>query len=465
MNSKQMNLFESSRFEGNGSAFHDPAFTENRNIPIHRWVPWIAGYSAQFIDDVILAFGPSLGLGARPPLVLDPFAGVGTTLVQAMMRGYRTVGFEINPYATLASHVKVQSPWIDVGELNRLITRFRESAVSWHSKRVEPSMRPPQEFRSRIPFFSPPVERKVLVALDLINSIERPMLRDVFRLAMGSVMVSFSNYSYEPSLGTRPASGKSLIEDADVAGILLAKLRHMKADIQWIQSQFDGHIPPHEQRVFNEDFLTKANSRLSPDSVDIVITSPPYMNNYHYVRNSRPQLYWLSLVTDRRDTQALEEANFGKFWQTVRSRPSVELEFASPSLVKKIEELRATRVEKGAYGGLGWANYVAAYIKDCARFLSVLHRVLRPNGMGIVIIGNSIIQGIEFKVDDILGEMATEEGFRLEDLRRIRDKRVGASITQSTVRRGRQNGAALYESALILRKQSRRREKTRSRTF
>ena len=108
-----------------------------------------------------------------------------------------------------------------------------------------------------------------------------------------------------------------------------------------------------------------------------------------------------------------------------------------------------TRVEKGPYGGPGWANYVTTYFNDCRRFLRVLHRVLRRGGVGVVVIGNSIIQGIEFKVDRLLGDLAERQGFRV-DVDRIRDKRVGASITQSSVRRGSRNGAALYESAVIL---------------
>ena len=75
--------------------------------------------------------------------------------------------------------------------------------------------------------------------------------------------------------------------------------------------------------------------------------------------------------------------------------------------------------------------------------------MLRRGGVGVVVIGNSIIQGIEFKVDRLLGDLAERQGFRV-DVDRIRDKRVGASITQSSVRRGSRNGAALYESAVIL---------------
>lgn len=61
----------------NGCAFRDPAFMANRTQPVHRWVPWIAGYSRDFVDDALERHL------SRPGVVLDPFAGVGTTLVEA----------------------------------------------------------------------------------------------------------------------------------------------------------------------------------------------------------------------------------------------------------------------------------------------------------------------------------------------------------------------------------------------
>ncbi|MFQ6094487.1 MAG: hypothetical protein ACE5OR_17740, partial [bacterium] len=65
---------------------------------------------------------------------------------------------------------------------------------------------------------------------------------------------------------------------------------------------------------------------------------------------------------------------------------------------------------------------------------------------------NSIIQGLEIKTEVILGEMAEQQGFVLEGIHLIRGKRVGSSITQSSVRRGKLNQAMLYESAVIVRK-------------
>jgi hypothetical protein len=450
---RQMGLFANTVDQPTNGGFRDPAFAENKTLPIHRWVPWIAGYSASFVDDVLATYIPSRPGKAPDRVVLDPFAGVGTTLVQAMLSGFRTVGFEINPYAALASKVKVAAPFLDVSKLKPLINALDGSSREWRTKPAQVRTAVPSGFRSRIPFFSPSVEQQVFHILGFINAVTDEDLRNLFRVAFGSVMVSFSNYTYEPSLSTRPGAGKPLIDDENATAILVHKLRQMAKDIEWVQTHFSlspGLSTSH--RVINANFMATAEEQLPGIYVDLMITSPPYMNDYHYVRNTRPQLYWLALLDRSSDIKQLEEDNFGRFWQNVRSAGPLEPRFDHRKLNSLIDQLRRTRVERGPYGGPGWANYVTAYFNDAQRFFSVLKNLLRPRGVGVIVIGNSIIQGIEFKVDEFLAEIAEKEGLKAEEVRPIREKRVGASITQSSVRRGKRNGATLYESAVVVRK-------------
>lgn len=429
-----------------GNGFRDPAFSENKTQPLHRWVPWIAGFSAQFVQDCFETF-----LNDRrkrsAPCVLDPFAGVGTTLVQALLNGLDCIGFEINPYAVLACKAKLNSATLDLGALENWCIKYQK--VVWRSS-GKPTKRRPGGFETRIPFFSPSVEEQVFAFLDFVERIPHPEIADLFRVAFGSVMVSFSNYTYEPSLGSRPGAGKPLIEKADVHAAILRKLHEMTADIQWIKKRV-GDLPSVRAQICNLNFLESADV-LPAYSVDLVVTSPPYMNNYHYVRNTRPQLFWLSFVSSPKELRRLEEANFGKYWQTVRDSEPLDLEFDHPELSSTLARLRQTRTEKGPYGGPGWANYVAAYFNDCYRFCRVLKRALRRRGVAVVVIGNSIIQGHEIKTDLLLADIARQHGFDLEGVQQIRTKRVGASITTSAVRQGERNQATLYESAVILRK-------------
>ena len=101
-------------------AFRDPAFMANRETPVHRWVPWIAGFSRQFVQDALARHLP----GQRPGVVLDPFAGVGTTLVEADLAGHEAIGCEINPYAAFAARAKLGAHRLEPTRLSAAATEF-----------------------------------------------------------------------------------------------------------------------------------------------------------------------------------------------------------------------------------------------------------------------------------------------------------------------------------------------------
>lgn len=429
--------------------FRDPAFMGNRRAPIHRWVPWIAGFSGQFIQDAFREFLPKQSK-LRRPLVLDPFAGVGTTLVEALLHGYDTVGFEINPYASLAARVKLSATELAPAKIVELIQVIRQESKLWKDHQPNLKRYRPTEFVSRIPFFSERIEPQILNILRLLDTYSHREVADLGRIALGAVLVGVSNYSYEPSLSSRPGAGKPLLEDADVASIVNEKLEEILADVRWLHLH-QKDIGNERREVYTKNFLA-VNGELPSGSVDLMITSPPYMNNYHYIRNTRPHLFWLSLVTSPRELHRLEEDNFGKFWQTVRNADPISLTCEHHGLKTLIAELREIRTDAGAYGGEGWANYVTTYFNDCNRFVQILRRVLRRGGAGVIVIGNSIIQGLNIATDRILADIAETNGLRLERIVPLREKRVGASITKSSVRRGLQSLGSLYESAVILRK-------------
>lgn len=268
----QATLYGPATTTGNG--FRDSAFIRNRELPIHRWVPWIAGFSAQFVDDCLLKYLPDKNKNDR--WVLDPFAGVGTTLVQAYTQGFNVVGFEINPYAAMASKVKLEAACINTAALRAQITGFeRFMRRRCDSANGHPVAKPPDGFSGRTQLFSPAVERKVLFALDYINGIQLPLIRDLFRLALGSVMVSFSNYSYEPSLTRRCAVDKAPVYDAEVGAVLSSKLRLMADDIEWLQNELRNLSHKPRGQVYPDTFFAARARIRRGDYVDLVVTSPP----------------------------------------------------------------------------------------------------------------------------------------------------------------------------------------------
>jgi hypothetical protein len=358
------------------NGLRDSAFAKNRSMPVHRWVPWIAGFSAQFVEDCINRYLPHKTAGAW---LLDPFAGVGTTLVEGFVHGLNVVGFEINPYAVLAARVKLGASNIDSKALKAHIVAFRRfMALRTNSGNGRPRSAPPSGFSGRTQLFSPAVERKILLALDFINAIPIPTIRDLFRVALGSVMVSVSNYSYEPSLTRRVAVDKEEIKDAPVADVIADKLTLMLNDTTWLQERMRKLRKRPTWKVYGETFFNAAARVRRSDFVDLLVTSPPYLNNYHYPRNTRPQLHWLGLASGPGYEGAHESLSFGKFWQTVRDKDPVNLDFDLPELRLTIDLLRDRNKEKGPYGGPGWANYVATYFNDAYRFCEVTASLLKP---------------------------------------------------------------------------------------
>ena len=441
---------------GYASVSHgEAASAHNKSLSVHRWSPWIAGFSGEFARNAITQYLPFPRRGAgragsdENSLVLDPFAGVGTTLVEANRLGIDAVGFEINPFASLVCKVKLASNDISPGGFADSIDRYRGFIERAEQSGVDPRNSPPDGFKSRIPFFSPAVERKVLFTIDYLDGLE-PRIREIFNVAVSSVLVDFSNYSYEPSLGSRPAAGKSLVYDADVGKIILAKLGQMLEDIEEFQSELSSrrHRPDwqvHECSFFESDGLVR------PGSVDLVVTSPPYMNNYHYVRNSRPQLFWSGLIESSAELKRLETGNFGKYWQTVRGGPPIDLEPRLPDLEETLAELRGVNESKGVYGGTGWANYVATYMNDLDRLCNRLGRLLRPGGSAVIVVGNSMIQGREIKVEEYLCRIGELQGLSVLGVSKLRD-RVGSSIVNSGSRLQTKRKSPLYDAAVVLRR-------------
>lgn len=455
------------RYRANGHTdLRDAAAGDNKSLPVHRWVPWIAGFSAQFVQDAIETYLPKRN--REHQVVLDPFAGVGTTLIEALKANCNTVGHEINPFAALAAGAKVNCVDANVRTFKGKIESFSRDLASFEARvdrrwlqHGEKSVREmisslatnqPQGFRSRIPFFSPPVEAKFLYALRLIVSFREPY-RSLFQAALGATMVSFSNYTYEPSLSSRPGAGKPLIENASVGQAVTRRLMAMQEDISLVISQYSKTWKSRRRDVFTSSYF---DSPIAPRSVSLLVTSPPYMNNYHYVRNTRPQLYWLGLMKASESLRGYEEESFGKFWQTVRQGPTVGLDVSLPSLEHLIRRLQCLSVDRGQYGGPGWANYVATYFNDCDRFLHQASRHLKPGARAVIVVGNSIIQGIEFKVDELLAELAETRGLTVEEVLMVRKKRVGNSIIDSAVRNGHttphKGRTQLYDAAVILRR-------------
>ena len=271
-------------------------------------------------------------------------------------------------------------------------------------------------------------------------------------LAFAATMVNYSNYSYEPSLGRKATVGRPDVDDYNVAEAMMSKVLQMADDADWYRDARDTRRQK-DGRILKRSFFD-GYSNLEAGSVDLLVTSPPYLNNYHYNRNTRPHLYWLGFCSSPSDMKRLEEHSSGTYWQNARDQDGIELD---PSIEDKtirqtIAKVRRKNPDKGIYGGSGWANYATRYFNDCGRFLEGAAWCLRPDATALAVIGNAILQGVQIPTDRFLAKIAESRSFEVASIHVPRNARIGNSIINSSVRAGKTNGRTLYEAIVELRR-------------
>src|SRR5439155_13021912 len=134
-----------------------------------------------------------------------------------------------------------------------------------------------------------------------------------------------------------------------VAGAISRKLGEMAADCRALQAE-TKHLPGQRRCQVIQDTFFNALNHLALASVDLAITSPPYLNNYHYVRNTRPHLFWLRFIESSTDLRVIEHESFGKFWQTVRDGERIDLAFELFELERVLNDIRGKNPDRGIYG-------------------------------------------------------------------------------------------------------------------
>ena len=384
---------------------------------------------------------------------MDPFTGVGTTLVEADRLGHRAVGFEINPYAAFAASIKLRSHKLDTGLLRETTQKLQQFGLATEEEGTDPRSTPPKGFRTKAPFYSPDVEKKVLLLLDFVENErkENQETADVLRLAFAATMVDYSNYSYEPSLGRKTTVGRPMVMEFPVFESLAEKLLEIADDAERFREE--RATSSKEDAVIHVASFLDDYWRVDKHSVNLMVTSPPYMNNYHYNRNTRPQMYWLGFYQSPQELKTLEQMNFGTYWQNARDQKHIPLNplVQNKEIRDTLDEIREQNPGGKTYGGQGWANYATAYLNDCVRFMRGLRWSLHPGGTGLIVIGNSIIQGVPVPTDKFMAIIAEQCGLAVRKLETPRETRVGNSIIHSNVRNGKAaEGSQLYESVMEL---------------
>lgn len=100
---KQGFLFPDAADELRVSDAASSTFVKNLGLPVHRWFRYSAGFSAEWVEQVIRD-----AMAGGPVQVFDPFAGSGTTLIAAEQAGVASCGIDAHPFISRVARAKLQ---------------------------------------------------------------------------------------------------------------------------------------------------------------------------------------------------------------------------------------------------------------------------------------------------------------------------------------------------------------------
>lgn len=211
--------------------------------------------------------------------------------------------------------------------------------------------------------------------------------------------------------------GKSKVRVAEPFAAFREKLLEMAADERAIRRRERGTLLLHDAR----EPWPELDGR-----VDLVLTSPPYPNNFDYADALRLEMTFWELVSGYGDLKAYRTGLVRSCAQHGRKDDPPEEAAEICGLLSKARKLKAR-------GGKAYDGMIAGYFSDMKRVFTNLRRMVRPGGEMLLIVGDSAPYGIHVPVEEILGSFAIQTGFTDWSFQKIRDRNTRWACRKHTV--------------------------------
>ncbi|MBW1795719.1 MAG: hypothetical protein JRF30_12610 [Deltaproteobacteria bacterium] len=376
---------------------------ENSGYATHNFHAFPAKFPPQLPKKFII------GLTLPGERVLDPMSGSGTAVLEALLLGRHGIGVDIDPLALTIGKVKVTP--VDLGQLIRSGESVIERAT--HTLRFKR-----QELKAALAArFDPPTKKFVdywflgetqLELLALIQEIEGISDHNVCRfleIALSSIIITKSggvSLAYDLA-HTRPHRLADKVPRSPIDEFekrLNKNLKHINK-LAWGAGQ--AHLVCGNTQTVG----------IADNSIDLIITSPPYAANaIDYMRAHKFSLVWFGYSIDSLGRMRGDYIG----GERIHNFKMANLPAYAEGIVSKVSEKDS---KKG--------NVLRRYYTEMTLSLSEMFRVLKPGKAAIVIVGSSIMRGIDTETALCLGEIGKTIGFDVVDFaeRRLdRNKRM-----------------------------------------
>lgn len=386
-------------------------FVDNLTLPIHRWFRYSAGFSALWVRGLI---EQEKANGRRQ--VLDPFVGSGTVVLEGELCGVPAIGLEAHPFIARIARAKLQ---------------WRENPLAFQGYALN-MLQQAKKKVGTVSGYPPLITRcfseNALVRLDslrrthLVRADGSP-LSELAWLALASILRECSPVGTAQWQYVLP--NKHKMRTIEPYAAFETKIRLMSGDMAARQRQTRGPIASVRQ----ED--ARICRTIAEKLADLVITSPPYMNNYDYADATRLEMSFFGQIQGWGDLQdAVRRYLVRSCTQHVaRLEGEVRAMLKDPvlspitsELAERYKRLEGAREEHG--GRKPYHTMVASYFHDMAHVWLALRRVTTNGALVCFVIGDSAPYGIHIPVEQWFGKLAIASGFRSYRFEKTRDRNV-----------------------------------------
>lgn len=394
-------------------------------------------------------------------LILDPFCGSGTLLVEALVTGRNAVGIDVDPVAAFISRVKsrpISPRRLETGfaALAKSLTKIRRSS-SEYDRLIHDDLSPVAILRwsntLKIPAI-PNIEHwfRNYVTIDLAklrNSILEsnldPRVRDFFLACFASIIRNASNADPVPVSGLEVTAHMRRLEEKgrriDPFGLFEQRV---KREIDGMRELWE-RAKESSVRVVRAD-ATRLRGVLGSTKFDVAITSPPYNTAVDYYRRHTLEMYWLGFVRSQEDRLALAKRYVGRE-QVRKDHPRLKIKFENRYVDRLIEHAR--------HISAGRERAVTHYCASMQLVLKQVAGALKANGQAIFVVGNAKWNGKRVKATKLLTELA-EPHFDIVECRSYASQNRYMSYK-------RHNGADVNrEHVIVLKKKRKKRSGVRT---
>ncbi len=408
------------------------SFQANKEEPIYRWFKYKEGFSSKLVKYFLTEFS------SKPGKILDPFAGVGTTLFAGQELGWQSYGIELLPVGTFVMQTRQALNEIDIEKLIEVIKNIWTaiSEITDYKKQIN-------HISITKDAFSKETEEYLNKYLSYCSTIKDKYIETILKFAAFTVLEEISytrkdgqylrwDFRSKRNLSGKPFDKGKILTFQEA---LKSKLNQIIQDLSPIQAtslfeQFENiNIAKQPVRIIEGSCLEEL-PKFEDNFFDFIITSPPYCNRYDYTRT-----YALELVYLGYDYDQVRELRQTMLSCTVENKEKVEYlsqfytsigqsevfekiidVYNSSNAMKEVNEILDELNKIGKLNNKNIARMVKNYFLELCFVIYEIARVTKSGGYCVMVNDNVRYGGEEIPVDLILSEFAENFGFNINKI-------------------------------------------------